>query len=363
MFSGSLELLFREIKTAATKGKVFKVNHVEQLSFLKQSPHLGKDARGICHTGLGAQLSAYAFSSGAVLRSYDLNHEKSPSAAMSARPLISYDDIILPYEQPRGPSANESYPPPAKKRKKNNRKAKHAQTVPSSNAKNVSFSAESSYAGSTNTSTSMYEQGEDVHIADEGEYEEESRELTHEEIWDDSALVDAWEAAMEEYRLYHGSEDDWKKEPVKKSPLWYNIPVDTSRKKADATSSSNLPVFHDDSIMAAADEEVEGDSKPIDFNTFEPTHDPSLPTPPTLTENYSTENFGKTIVSQDEAFSRAMNAMYWSGYWTAIYHCQRQKEKREPDSTEIDAVDESGDEDIDGEEEGVRDGSFVSTQR
>ena len=59
--------------------------------------------------------------------------------------------------------------------------------------------------------------------ADEDEYhyddEEESRELTHEEIWDDSALVNAWESAMEEYETYHGPEKDWKKEPVKKSPL------------------------------------------------------------------------------------------------------------------------------------------------
>ncbi|CAA7266309.1 unnamed protein product [Cyclocybe aegerita] len=284
--------------------------------------------------------------------------------AMSGRPLISYDDITLPYERPRAPSANsyETHPPPAKRRKKNNRKAKHVQTIPSSNAKNVSFSAEPSHAGSTSTSTS-YEQGEDAYVADEGEYEEESRELTHEEIWDDSALVDAWESAMEEYRLYHGSEDDWKKEPLKKSPLWYNIPVDLSQKKVDATSSSNLPASYDDSTMAAANEEVERDSKPIDFNTFEPTHDPSLPTLPTLTENYSTENFENTIVSQDEAFSRAMNAMYWSGYWTAIYHCQRRKGKGKPDSTEIDVVDESGDEDLDGDEEGAPDGSFVSAQR
>ena len=26
------------------------------------------------------------------------------------------------------------------------------------------------------------------------------------------------------------------------------------------------------------------------------------------------------MASQDEAFEKALNAMYWSGYWTAIYH-------------------------------------------
>lgn len=29
----------------------------------------------------------------------------------------------------------------------------------------------------------------------------ESRELTHEEIWDDSALIEAWDAAMDEYKV------------------------------------------------------------------------------------------------------------------------------------------------------------------
>lgn len=31
--------------------------------------------------------------------------------------------------------------------------------------------------------------------------EEESRDLTHEEIWDDSALVDAWNSATAEYEV------------------------------------------------------------------------------------------------------------------------------------------------------------------
>jgi hypothetical protein len=36
--------------------------------------------------------------------------------------------------------------------------------------------------------------------ANETEHEE-SRELTYEEIWDDSALIDAWNAAAEEYEV------------------------------------------------------------------------------------------------------------------------------------------------------------------
>lgn len=64
----------------------------------------------------------------------------------------------------------------------------------------------------------------------------ENRELTHEEIWDDSALIEAWDAAMDEYKVcqnlmsdthpphtlqaFHESENKWKTEPISRpSPL------------------------------------------------------------------------------------------------------------------------------------------------
>ena len=94
---------------------------------------------------------------------------------MATRSLVSYDDITLPYQPTK--------PPQHKKRKKN-----HQKSVSLANPNDC-------------------------------EEEEESRELTHEEIWDDSALVNAWEAATEEYEAYHGSKKDWKSETVNKSPL------------------------------------------------------------------------------------------------------------------------------------------------
>jgi hypothetical protein len=41
---------------------------------------------------------------------------------------------------------------------------------------------------------------EDVAV-DDAEEEEESRELTYDEIWDDSALIAAWESATAEYEV------------------------------------------------------------------------------------------------------------------------------------------------------------------
>lgn len=48
----------------------------------------------------------------------------------------------------------------------------------------------------------MYGDDDDANgEAEEGEQDDESRELTYEEIWDDSALINAWNAATEEYEV------------------------------------------------------------------------------------------------------------------------------------------------------------------
>lgn len=72
----------------------------------------------------------------------------------------------------------------------------------------------------------------------------------------------------------------------------------------------------------------EGDSLPLNFDTFVPNHDPSLALPvppypasqaPDCSGNYLPEPLGH-MISQDEAFTRALGAMYWAGYYSAIYH-------------------------------------------
>lgn len=158
---------------------------------------------------------------------------------MSTRPIISYEDITLPYDAPPEPSlglpdsftgtasamnANATGPPPSKKRKKNKNKQRN---TPSSQkaANNARISQPQSFVGPTVGDVSMtesYDATGELYEDEEGwdqNEEGESRQLTHDEIWDDSALVDAWDAAMEEYEMFHGPGKDWKNEPIKKSPL------------------------------------------------------------------------------------------------------------------------------------------------
>ena len=98
---------------------------------------------------------------------------------MASRSLVSYDDITAPYVVP------------TKRRKRNKRSAP------------------------------LQPAEEDEALDDTTQ----SRELTHEEIWDDSALVEAWNAATEEYEAYHGPDKGWKKEPLHKSPLSVSLPL------------------------------------------------------------------------------------------------------------------------------------------
>lgn len=58
------------------------------------------------------------------------------------------------------------------------------------------------------------------------------KQLSHEEIWDDSALIDAWNAAEEEYKIFHTKRSAHEKEalhngdiPKNRSALWYDSPA------------------------------------------------------------------------------------------------------------------------------------------
>jgi len=106
--------------------------------------------------------------------------------------------------------------------------------------------------------------------------------------------------------------------------------LSTKTEKAGAASSTKIS-SGTVSVPAVYDDEAEPDSQPLNFETFVPTHDPSLDIPldptgnqiPPPNTNYIPAAGESAVVSQDEAFSRALSAMYWGGYWTAMYHVRR----------------------------------------
>ncbi|KAF8486704.1 hypothetical protein JB92DRAFT_1511500 [Gautieria morchelliformis] len=259
------------------------------------------------------------------------------------RSLVSYDDIAS--EVPAEVSPHNGGPglPPTKRRKNNNR---HAQRS----------------GGHRQNNDEDHEQEEHKKAGRDYGIVEESRQLTHEEIWDDSALIHAWDAAVEEYEVLNGPDKKWKSEPVNKSPLWFNIPPET---EAPSTPSPG-PSFLVPSIPAVFTSEGDLDqdecfepsdpdnSRPVNFDTFVPQHDPSLPDADAKVSNGATDAGHGIVppppagmssqVTPNEAFERAMGAWYWAGYWTGVYHSgvtQKVHPKSKGHDHKIEATDEA----------------------
>lgn len=296
---------------------------------------------------------------------------------MSKRPIVSYDDIVPTNSPHAGPSVTPqqqerfSAGPYPKKRKRSNPRngrqygrgaepQRHVQhwDDPGSAVQPMPYDDESSVSMTTQVILEPEEEGQEE--VNEGEEGEESRELTHDEIWDDSVLIEAWESAAAEYEAFHGTDQSWKNEPVKKSPLWYNIPPPPSKlKKSPQKPETNV-----------APEVDADDSQPINFEGFVPHHDASLtsssaiiPRVPSIDgDQLATAPEGS--VSQDEAFNRALGAMYWAGYWTAVYHGH----KKQPGASAPSNEGEEEDKDQEpGEADDVDDATveeeLISTQR
>ncbi|KAJ7079758.1 hypothetical protein B0H15DRAFT_857952, partial [Mycena belliarum] len=284
------------------------------------------------------------------------------------RPLISYDDITLPY-QPAPASAPTPARGPSYAASSQSKKRKWSSQKPRQNYNQNQNQNQKAPAASV---------GAEVEHGDEGGEEDndgdaDSRYLTAEEIWDDSALIDAWNAATEEYEAMNGPDKGWKTAPVHKSPLWYNVPPD--KPPPQKKQRTGTPPAEAGPSVPAGDD---ADSQPLDFATFVPSYDASLalPAAPDHGDFGASASFGAMpppgagVASQDEAFSRALGAMYWGGYWTAVYHCHRAAVQRPAGEADAEggaprdaAVEDAqaGDSDEDDDEDDEE--AFVPTQR
>ncbi|KAL8797342.1 MAG: hypothetical protein Q9195_000496 [Heterodermia aff. obscurata] len=104
-----------------------------------------------------------------------------------------------------------------------------------------------------------------------------NKSLTQAEIWDDSALLESWDEALEEYKLYHSIHARGERiEDVLRSA-----------EAADLESSNKK-----DGISAARD----------------------------LTDGTKTDDLEDV---QDEALKNLMMSWYYAGYYTGLYESQQ----------------------------------------
>lgn len=131
------------------------------------------------------------------------------------RPLISYDDITAPttFEPGNSTQLGHQLPPshqrPTKRRRSNQKTAAQRRPPPHHVKHWDDPTPITRLVGHDNSSgdAKIKEATISASIAEddtqEAEEEVMNRELFHEEIWDDSALIDAWNFATAEYEVSH----------------------------------------------------------------------------------------------------------------------------------------------------------------
>ncbi|KAJ5176390.1 uncharacterized protein N7482_002267 [Penicillium canariense] len=157
------------------------------------------------------------------------------------------------------------------------------------------------------------------------------KSLTHEEIWDDSALVQSWDEAVEEYKLYHSIHAKGEN-------------VEDVLREAEAAGLSEQDVVLEGGEVVA-DDAMETDTKQTDAQldqtaaNFEQATQPPGHPPQHSAEEGSGPAAGPASTFpagampmpeavlphiQDEGLKRLMMSWYFAGYYTGLYQGQQQ---------------------------------------
>ncbi|GAW25380.1 putative SMN family protein Smn1 [Rosellinia necatrix] len=138
------------------------------------------------------------------------------------------------------------------------------------------------------------------------------RELTHNEIWDDSALIDSWDQALEEYKKYHSLHKNGG-----------NVKDLLKTKNEDGTSDAkqNLHEIDESSNHGRLETASEiGEDNPNDGQE---------------TENVTSQHDRPRVVGappapagllgsiRDEGLKKLLMSWYYAGYYTGYYEGQR----------------------------------------
>ncbi|KAI5457357.1 hypothetical protein BGZ63DRAFT_475048 [Mariannaea sp. PMI_226] len=137
-----------------------------------------------------------------------------------------------------------------------------------------------------------------------------TKELSHEEVWDDSALIDSWNEALAEYKKYHSIH-------AKGGSVRDVEPRVKTSERPDKAGPQPAEAM-DDGEMADAEDVNQEDSKAA--------HDG----PP---NKGSTAGLGAFPVQavlgsvQDENLKKLLMSWYYAGYYTGLFEGQQQAQQ------------------------------------
>ncbi|EFQ98808.1 hypothetical protein MGYG_01824 [Nannizzia gypsea CBS 118893] len=170
-----------------------------------------------------------------------------------------------------------------------------------------------------------------------------NKALTQEEIWDDSALLESWEEAAEEYRLYHSIQARGQKvedvlreaeaEAANANEDEMQLETNTETEKPQEEPTVNIS-------QTVTMDESDGKLKQTDACTTSQVEDETAPELATETgqtysaapESANSANMPQQVLNgapslpniQDEGLKNLMMSWYFAGYYTGLYEGQRQ---------------------------------------
>ncbi|GKU04153.1 survival motor neuron 1 [Fusarium langsethiae] len=137
--------------------------------------------------------------------------------------------------------------------------------------------------------------------------------LTHEEVWDDSALIDSWNEALQEYKKYHsihakgGSVRDL--EPQNQAEI--EIEPESEHPHVTETEEGVLT------------------SEKVEENKIPPSRNEAKE--PTSSQSQGVPAFPiQTVLGsvQDEGLKKLLMSWYYAGYYTGLYEGQQQAQQK-----------------------------------
>ncbi|EFQ33370.1 uncharacterized protein GLRG_08649 [Colletotrichum graminicola M1.001] len=155
-------------------------------------------------------------------------------------------------------------------------------------------------------------------------------EMTHAEMWDDSALINSWNEALDEYKKYHsihakgGKLEDgdlqWETEPqtidaqTKAADQPEIVDDDEGGNKTKGAACSSTDVKQP---IAPSSSPPQVQTNPSGVATAEAIPGPATTGPQSLLGTV-----------QDEGLKRLLMSWYYAGYYTGLYEGQQQQQSK-----------------------------------
>ncbi|KAK3627257.1 hypothetical protein LTR56_013759 [Elasticomyces elasticus] len=143
---------------------------------------------------------------------------------------------------------------------------------------------------------------------------------SHAEVWDDSALVNSWNEALEEYKKYHSLAAKGEKIELVLDRVEKGEVETGDLEGVNATTSAGISVL------------VNGNSTSSTNSTYRPVEEGSLPavTQPSTTTQVMPAASATAAVPQmllnqvqDDGLKNVMMSWYYAGYYTGLYEGQQ----------------------------------------